>query len=371
MSKAKSGNERDVNPDLALLIRATLTLSTSLRANGSAQAPPDDRLREAIHRAAKEEWLASSLTLLAMTAIAASGRPSIRPQLRLDHVGSLLADHDGRRIGVAADQGRHDRGIDDAQAFNATDFQLGIDHRHRVDAHLAGADRMIDGIDALAQHLADIGVGLDAGGEYVGCLQRLQRRRVKQPFCHLETSHHGIDVGILAAEGPIDYPRSKRIGALQPDAAAALWPQQADMAAKAGAPARLAALIAHHRHAEMQLDIVHVEVGAGFEETAAFGDVRGHRPATLPPVLRDPLENSRDAGKRQAGEIRRVRGEAEYKVRMILQVLSDAGQMMRGRDAVLRQRGAIADAGKHQELRALKRAGGKDHFTAGPGFPAL
>src|SRR5258706_6008792 len=143
------------------------------------------------------------------------------------------------------------------------------------------------------------------------------------------------------------------------------------MAGEAGAPARLAAMVVHHRHAEMQLDIGHVEVGAGFEEAAACGDVRRHRPATLAPVLRDPLENSRDAGKRQAGEIWRVRGEAESEVRMLLPVLPDAGQMMRGCDAVLRQRGAVADAGKHQELRALKRAGGKDHFAAGANLPGI
>src|SRR5258708_9238293 len=264
MSKAKSGNERDVKPDLALLIRATLTLCTALRANRSAQAPPDDRLREAIHRAAKEEWIASSLALLAMTAIAASGRPSIRPQLRLDHGGGLRADHDGWRIGVAADQGRHDRGIDDAQAFNASDFQLRIDHRYRIDAHLAGADRVIDGIDTLAQHFSNILVGFDAFREHVRALQRLERGRVKQTPGHLETSHHGIDIGILAEEVRVDRRRSKRIGALQPDSAAALWPQHADMAGEAGAPARLAAMILHHRHAEMQLDIGHVEVGAGF-----------------------------------------------------------------------------------------------------------
>jgi hypothetical protein len=41
----------------------------SLRANGSSECAPDDRLREAIHSAAKEEWIASSLTLLAMTAM--------------------------------------------------------------------------------------------------------------------------------------------------------------------------------------------------------------------------------------------------------------------------------------------------------------
>src|SRR5947207_13441207 len=56
---------------------------------------------------------------------------------------------------------------------------------------------------------------------------------------------------------------------------------------------------------------------------------------------------------------------------MILQVLSDAGQMMRGCDAVLRQRGAVADAGKHQQLRALKRAGRKDHFAAGANLPDI
>src|SRR6184192_242513 len=56
---------------------------------------------------------------------------------------------------------------------------------------------------------------------------------------------------------------------------------------------------------------------------------------------------------------------------MILQVFSDAGQMMRTCDAVLRQRGAIADAGKHQQLRALKRAGGKDYFATGANLPDI
>jgi hypothetical protein len=40
---------------------------SSLRANGSRECAPDDRLREAIHGAAEELWIASSLTLLAMT----------------------------------------------------------------------------------------------------------------------------------------------------------------------------------------------------------------------------------------------------------------------------------------------------------------
>ena len=34
-----------------------------------------------------------------------------------DHRGALLRDHDGRRIGVAGGDGRHHRGVDDAQAL--------------------------------------------------------------------------------------------------------------------------------------------------------------------------------------------------------------------------------------------------------------
>jgi hypothetical protein len=40
---------------------------SSLRANGSRKCAPDDRLREAIQSAAKQDWIASSQVLLAMT----------------------------------------------------------------------------------------------------------------------------------------------------------------------------------------------------------------------------------------------------------------------------------------------------------------
>jgi hypothetical protein len=40
---------------------------SSLRANGSRERAPDDRLREAIQSGAKQDWIASSQVLLAMT----------------------------------------------------------------------------------------------------------------------------------------------------------------------------------------------------------------------------------------------------------------------------------------------------------------
>src|SRR6185312_7287218 len=154
--------------------------------------------------------------------------------------------------------------------------------------------------------------------------------------------------------------------------AATRGPQQADVTGELGAPARLAAVIVHQRHAEMKLDVGHLEVGPRLEEAAAFGDVRSHRSAPRSPILPDPLDDPRDAAERQTGEMRRVGCKAEHDIRMVLQVLSDPRQMMRGGNAVLGERSPVADAGQHQQLRGLKRAGRQDYFAAGADqFPFL
>ena len=155
----------------------------------------------------------------------------------------------------------------------------------------------------------------------------------------------------------------KRIGAAERNAAAALRPQQADVAGEAGAAVALAAVIVGHRHAEMQLDVGDVEIRPRLQEAAAFGEIRGHRPAAFAPVLADRPQQPRDAAERDAVEVRIVRHVAEHEIRMVLQVLPDAGQMMHAGDAVLAEGCAVADAGQHQQLRGLERAGGDDHLA--------
>ena len=60
-------------------------LSASLRANGSRECAPDDRLREAIHAKPEKEWIASSQVLLAMTENTASrSRRMIRARFDLE-----------------------------------------------------------------------------------------------------------------------------------------------------------------------------------------------------------------------------------------------------------------------------------------------
>src|SRR4051794_38812572 len=56
---------------------------------------------------------------------------------------------------------------------------------------------------------------------------------------------------------------------------------------------------------------------------------------------------------------------------MVLQVLSDAGQMMPAFDAVFGKRRAVADAGQHQKLRRLERARRYDDLAAGADLPRL
>src|SRR6266404_9445551 len=104
------------------------------------------------------------------------------------------------------------------------------------------------------------------------------------------------------------------------------------MAREAAAPAAFAAVVVDQRHAEMQLDIGYIEIGVGFEKSAAFRKIGGHRPTAFAPVLPDGANLVHDAAERHAGEIRTVGHVGEDEIRMVLKVLPDAGKMMHRRD---------------------------------------
>src|SRR6195952_6112451 len=61
-----------------------------------------------------------------------------------DEVGGLLPDHDRWRVGVAAGDGRHDRGVHDPEALDAPHPQVRADDGALVHAHPAGADAVVD-----------------------------------------------------------------------------------------------------------------------------------------------------------------------------------------------------------------------------------
>src|SRR6267154_1541403 len=56
-----------------------------------------------------------------------SPRGGRRAGVVLDHLGALLADHDGRGVGVTGRHRRHHRSVDDPQALDADNPEARID----------------------------------------------------------------------------------------------------------------------------------------------------------------------------------------------------------------------------------------------------
>src|SRR5262249_43958613 len=68
-------------------------------------------------------------------------------------------DHDGRRIGVAANEGWHDRGIHHAQARCPVDLEPGVDYCQRIVSHFARADWMVQRFRSGPYEISDLLVG--------------------------------------------------------------------------------------------------------------------------------------------------------------------------------------------------------------------
>jgi hypothetical protein len=58
-------------------------------------------------------------------------------------IGTPLCDHDRGRVGIAADEARHDGGVDDAEPVNTAHAQVGVDHGVNIGAHPTGASRVV------------------------------------------------------------------------------------------------------------------------------------------------------------------------------------------------------------------------------------
>ncbi len=73
----------------------------------------------------------------------------------------MFATRPYRRIEIGADDIRHHRRINDAQAVYAAQPQLSVDDRVVVRFHAASAARMEFGHQTLAQHALDLGISPD------------------------------------------------------------------------------------------------------------------------------------------------------------------------------------------------------------------
>jgi hypothetical protein len=65
----------------------------------------------------------------------------------LQYFSGALADDDAGSHGVAGRHARHDRSIGNAQVFDSTDLEVGVNHRHGGTSHFGGTCLMPVGND--------------------------------------------------------------------------------------------------------------------------------------------------------------------------------------------------------------------------------
>ena len=128
-----------------------------------------------------------------------------------DVVGALLADHDRRSLGVAADQRGHHRGVDDAQAAQAAHPQLLVDHGGVRHAHRAGPDRVVVGLGPLPDVGADLAVGAHVRAGHVLALdERRVGLRGQHLAAPLEAADRDLPVVRVVEEVRVDGRRDGR-----------------------------------------------------------------------------------------------------------------------------------------------------------------
>jgi hypothetical protein len=129
-----------------------------------------------------------------------------------NEIGSLLSDHDRRRIDIAAYQMRHYRRINDAEAFDAANPESRVDDGGTVYAHLAGAARVKDRNALRAEILFPIVPGghRRTRGQFRTNVSG-KWRGGKDPTDHLATADQDIHIALVVQEASFDSWRIARI----------------------------------------------------------------------------------------------------------------------------------------------------------------
>jgi hypothetical protein len=279
-----------------------------------------------------------------------------------DQGAGALGDHDRGRVGVAAGQARHHRGVDHAQAVHAAHAQLAVHHRAIVAAHAAGADRVIDGFRLAPDEVGVLGIGADpALGEYRRAAERRERRLVEDLARQPRGLDHHLQVVAFRVAQVIGVDRDRlcRVGRVQAQPAAAARMQVAGVHRVAVAGQAMAAVVVEQRGHEVELQVAAFVGGeAAAHEAAGLGHVGAARSV----AMAQPAQAGGQFVEVVVAGLARV-GVERADVQVVLQVGADAGHVGDHRDAVLAQVVGGAQPGQHQQLRRVDRARREDHLA--------
>ena len=227
------------------------------------------------------------------------------------------------------------------------DTQLGIDHRHAVGAHLAGADGVIGGFGVLAHPVQQLVVLLHMRprGDFLA-RDILQRRRRHQFAPLADGGQHAPAIVLGGEEIEADGRRLGGVGGLDVDRARAFRPQHVHVHGDA-ALLRDAPLVAHHLVEEgrdRDRRIGRLQSHPGAEVHADRHGGRGQESLAEQRILDRLAGEPPAAGIVVEGEVLLLDGEFHARRIVVPQVLADAPQFVHRRDAVHAQQIGLADA---------------------------
>src|SRR5262249_9825927 len=131
-------------------------------------------------------------------------------------VSRELPDHRRPRLGVRRGDARHDRGVGNAQALDAADAQLGVDHRFPARSHRAGADRAEIGGTRPTQERLALLPAHSPGWNDPALDQVAERRLGGDLLSKLDAGHEGVDIDALRQEVGLDIQRGVGLCGPQP-----------------------------------------------------------------------------------------------------------------------------------------------------------
>ncbi len=265
------------------------------------------------------------------------------------------ADHHDRRVGVAADDAREHGRVRDAQRLHAVHAKLRIHDRIRIGAHAAGAARMMHGRSAAPDvirqaPLLSARMG-PAAPRRLGIARTGSNATIRRASCRPRNS------------GPTSAGSLSRFASMIGYASGSALASRRCPRLLGYSPTMLTAIAVPQRKRERVLVPAcrlehHLDVGRSSSAACArrrctLEDVARQRPGPEQRVLDEIRHASRQRAQRDAVRLGVRHLEDQRGGEMVVIVRADARQVMLHLDAVGFERGAIADAGKHEDLRRL------------------
>ena len=118
----------------------------------------------------------------------------------------------------------------------------------------------------------------------------------------------------------------------------------------------------------MQLQIRYCQRRVGLDETSRFSVIAGQHAFARAHVLEHLARQAHRAFQRHAHQISAVDFVAKNKVRVVLQVLADPGQVVHHGDALCLQLRGRPHARDHQQLWRIESPRTQQHFFSGTHF---